>query len=83
MYTHLHVRALVALNAYKENVCLKGLQAALISCRTPRWLGRLPCNSEIMGSNLTQGRTQGFDLNNTARASVNAESLCIPISQIQ
>ena len=24
-----------------------------------------------------------FDLNNKARASVNAESLCIPISQIQ
>ena len=27
-----------------------------------RWLGRLPCNSETMGSNPTQGRTQGFDL---------------------
>ena len=48
------------------------LQAALISC-----------NSEIMGSNPTQGRTQGYDLNNIACALVNAESLCIPISQIQ
>ena len=40
-------------------------------------------NSEIMGLNTTQGRTQGSALNNIARASVNAESLCIPISQIQ
>ena len=36
-----------------------------------------------MGSNLTQGRTQGLDLNNIVRAPVNAESLYIPISQIQ
>ena len=36
-----------------------------------------------MGLNPTQGRTQGFDLNNIARASVKAESLCIPIPQIQ
>ena len=28
-----------------------------------RRLERLPCNSEIMGSNPTLGRTQGFDLN--------------------
>ena len=48
-----------------------------------RWFGRLLCNSEIMGSNPTQGQTQGFDLNNIARASVNTESLCIPMSQIQ
>ena len=47
------------------------------------WLGHLPCNSEIIGSNPTQGRTQGFDLNNIARASVNRESLCTRISQIQ
>ena len=38
---------------------------------------------QIMRSNPTQGQTQGFDLNNIAHASVNAESLCIPISQIQ
>ena len=48
-----------------------------------RWLGHLPCNSEIMGSNSTQGRIQGFGLNNIAHASVNTESLCVPISQIQ
>ena len=36
-----------------------------------------------MGSNPTQGQTQGFDLNDIARASLNAESLYIPISQIQ
>ena len=36
-----------------------------------------------LGSNPTQGRTQGFNLNSIARASVNAESLCIPISQVQ
>ena len=35
-----------------------------------------------MGSNPTQCGTQGFDLNTIARASVNTESLCIPISQI-
>ena len=43
----------------------------------------LPCKSKVIGSNPTQGRTQGFDLNDIARASVNAESLCIPISQVQ
>ena len=31
----------------------------------------------------SQGSAQGFDLNNIASASLNAESLCIPISQIQ
>ena len=36
-----------------------------------------------MGSNPTQGRTQRFDLNNIVCASDNAESLYIPISQIQ
>ena len=40
--------------------------------------------NEIMGSNPTQGRTPGsdFDLNNIVCASVNTESLYIPISQI-
>ena len=33
-----------------------------------RWLGRLPCNSEIMGSNPTHGQTQGFDLYNENNA---------------
>ena len=44
-------------------------------------VGNLSDNSEIMGSNPTQGRTQGFDLNNIVHASVNTESLYIPISQ--
>ena len=47
------------------------------------YIGCLPCNSEIMGLNPTEGRTQEFDLNNVVRASVNAESLHIPVSQIQ
>ena len=41
------------------------------------YISQGPCNSEIMG------RTQGFDLSNIVCASVNAESLYIPISQTQ
>ena len=36
-----------------------------------------------MSSNPTQGRTQGFDLNNIVGASVNAEGLYIPIFKTQ